>query len=88
MSFLPVLFFAFALDLLLGDPRRFPHPVRLIGHVALLAESLTRKLPLTACNSGRLAVFIVLSTTAGTCLALLLLLSLISQPVFTKATGP
>lgn len=82
MSFLPVLFFAFTLDLFLGDPRRFPHPVRCIGHVALLAESLTRKLPLTACNSGRLAVLIILSMTAGTCLTFLFLLSSISQPVF------
>lgn len=82
MSFLYILFFACLLDLLLGDPRWFPHPVRCIGQAALSAESFTRKLPLRVRNSGRLAVLIVLSTTAGTCLLLFFLLSSISQPVF------
>ncbi|RWX51519.1 adenosylcobinamide-phosphate synthase [Candidatus Electrothrix marina] len=71
MSFLFVLFSACLLDLLLGDPRWFPHPVRIIGRVALSAETLTGKLPLNAYNSGRLAVLLVLCSTAGVCLGLL-----------------
>jgi len=82
MSFLLVLFLACLLDLLLGDPRWFPHPVRIIGRVALLAESWTRKLPINAHNSGRLAVLIVLCSTGGVCLGLFFLLSFASQPFF------
>lgn len=35
---------AFALDALLGDPRWLPHPVRLIGWLALRLEAVTRRL--------------------------------------------
>ncbi|CAK8723546.1 adenosylcobinamide-phosphate synthase CbiB [Candidatus Electrothrix aarhusensis] len=82
MSFLLILFSACLLDLLLGDPRWLPHPVRIIGRVALLAEFWTRKLPVTAQNSGRLAVFIVLCSTGGACLGLFFLLSFTPQPFF------
>ena len=82
MSFLLVLFSACLLDLLLGDPRWFPHPVRIIGRTALLAESWTRKLPVNTHNSGRLAVLIVLCSTGGACLSLFFLLSFASQPFF------
>ncbi|WP_339138775.1 MAG: adenosylcobinamide-phosphate synthase CbiB [Candidatus Electrothrix sp. GW3-4] len=82
MSFLLVLFLACLLDLIFGDPRWLPHPVRLIGRVALLAESLTRKLPVTAYKSGRLTVLIVLCCTGGACLGLFFLLSSSSQPLF------
>ncbi|MCI5211395.1 MAG: cobalamin biosynthesis protein CobD [Candidatus Electrothrix sp. ATG2] len=82
MSFLLILFSACFLDLLLGDPRWFPHPVRIIGRLALLAESLTRKLPVNAYMSGTLAVTIVLACTGGACFALFFLLSHASQPVF------
>jgi adenosylcobinamide-phosphate synthase len=34
---------AFGLDLLLGDPRWLPHPVRLIGRFALALESPLRR---------------------------------------------
>lgn len=82
MSFLPVLLLACLLDALLGDPRRFPHPVRLIGRFAIVAESFTRKLPLSAYNSGRLAVLMVLCSTGGTVLTLLFLFSRTPQPLF------
>ncbi|CAK8712631.1 Cobalamin biosynthesis protein CobD [Candidatus Electrothrix laxa] len=82
MYFLLILFSACLLDLLLGDPRWFPHPVRIIGRVALLAESLTRKLPINTYNSGRLAVFLVLCSTGGACFCLFLLLSSAPQPLF------
>ncbi len=82
MSFLLILFSACLLDLLLGDPRWLPHPVRIIGRIALLAESWTRKLPVNAHNSGRLAVLIVLCSTGGVCLGLFFLLSFTPQPFF------
>lgn len=41
-SFLPLL--AVGLDLLIGDPRWLPHPVRIIGNIADGLESLTRNL--------------------------------------------
>ncbi|MDU9048614.1 MAG: adenosylcobinamide-phosphate synthase CbiB [Candidatus Electrothrix sp. Rat3] len=82
MSFLLVLFSAYLLDLLLGDPRWLPHPVRIIGRIALLAESWTRKFPVDAHNSGRLAVLIVLCSTGGACLGLFFFLSLTPQPFF------
>ena len=82
MSFLFVLFSACLLDLLLGDPRWFPHPVRIIGRVALLAESLTRKLPVDAYKSGWLAVLVVLCSTGGACLAFFFLLSSVPYPFF------
>ena len=87
MSFVFVLSAAFLLDLLLGDPRWFPHPVRLIGKVALFAEACTRKLPLSARNSGRLTVLIVLGSTGGVCLAIFFLLSSTSQLVFFLGSG-
>jgi len=34
---------AFALDAAIGDPRRLPHPVRLIGWLALRLEAVTRR---------------------------------------------
>ena len=87
MSFLYILFFACLLDLLFGDPHWFPHPVRCIGQAALSTESFTGKLPLRACNSGRLTVLIILTGTAGTCLLLFFLLSSISQLVFMLGSG-
>ncbi|MCW5211376.1 cobalamin biosynthesis protein CobD [Desulfobulbus sp. TB] len=82
MSFLQPLFLASLFDFLFGDPRWFPHPVRIIGKVALLAESFTRKLPVSLAIGGRLAVFIVLCSTGGTCLALFFMLSYAPPPFF------
>lgn len=39
-----IIFFAFLLDLVLGDPRRFPHPVIFIGRLISFLENLFRKL--------------------------------------------
>ncbi|XCN72330.1 MAG: adenosylcobinamide-phosphate synthase CbiB [Candidatus Electrothrix aestuarii] len=82
MYFLSVLFFACLLDALFGDPRWFPHPVRLIGRFALAVELFTRKLPLDLYNSGRLAMLIILCGTGGVICTLLVLLSRAPQPVF------
>lgn len=82
MYFLSVLFLACLLDALFGDPRWFPHPVRLIGRFALAVELFTRKLPLDLYNSGRLAMLIILCGTGGVTCTLLVLLSRAPQPVF------
>jgi adenosylcobinamide-phosphate synthase len=57
---------AFLLDLLLGDPQWFPHPVRLVGKFASVAERLFRGmafLPLRL--AGILTAIVVIGTTAG-----------------------
>jgi len=54
-------FLAFVLDLLLGDPRRLPHPVRLIGRWLDWLEPTAKALNLSQRVSG---AFCVLSTAA------------------------
>ncbi len=48
MNFFPfdssIIFFAFLLDLFLGDPRRLPHPVAIIGRGISLGEGILRRL--------------------------------------------
>lgn len=56
------LFLAFILDLILGDPRRLPHPVRLVGYAV---SRLERLLHLPGKGTGFL-------TAAGSALAVLL----------------
>lgn len=75
MPFLSALGAACILDLLLGDPRWLPHPVRGIGWFAARMERFTRGLPLSERNSGRLAVHLVLLATGVLCAALLLALA-------------
>ncbi len=87
MSFLLVLLAASLLDLLIGDPRWFPHPVRLIGWLAARMEIVTRRLPMPARHSGGLTVLLVLLATSGACAALLLLLAMLPQPLFFAGTA-
>ncbi len=75
MSFLLVLCTACTLDLLFGDPRWFPHPVRIIGWFAVQVESFTRSLLLAERTMGRLTVLLVLAATGLSSIALLFLLS-------------
>lgn len=56
---------AFILDLLLGDPRKLPHPVKSIGFLAMNAEALLRKYQgISLKAAGILAVVIVVGGTA------------------------
>lgn len=87
MSFLHILLAACLLDLLLGDPRWLPHPVRGIGWLAAKMEDFTRRLPLSEGGSGRLTVHLVLLCTGGACAAFLLPLALLPQPVFAAGTA-
>jgi adenosylcobinamide-phosphate synthase len=82
MSFFYILIAACILDLLFGDPRWFPHPVRIIGWLSIRMESFTRRLPISACGSGRLTVLLVLLGTGGTCLVSLTLLNRLSPLLF------
>jgi len=50
---------AMALDVLIGDPRWFPHPVRLMGALALRLEGPARRLTRYSVISGVLLVVIV-----------------------------
>jgi len=43
---------AFALDMLLGDPHRFPHPVRWMGRAIVAAEPWFRRLPVHPVLAG------------------------------------
>lgn len=56
---------ALLLDGLLGDPRRLPHPVRLIGGLALWSERLWRRLLKNERLAGIVTVLVVLTVTGG-----------------------
>jgi len=64
---------AVVLDLLWGDPRRLPHPVKLIGRLALGGETLTRKLIPAPRLAGIITVIGVLAAVAGICWCLIVL---------------
>jgi adenosylcobinamide-phosphate synthase len=61
---------ALGLDMLLGDPRWFPHPVRWIGRLAAVLEAPFRR-ALPARAAGIATVIIVVSVTGGATYAML-----------------
>lgn len=67
---------ALLLDLVLGDPRWFPHPVRMIGWLCLRLERIFRSLPGHPRLAGVVTVAAVLGTTLG---AVALLLGLANR---------
>ena len=68
---------ALGLDLVLGDPRWLPHPVRLIGVTALGLEKVWRRLLGNGRSAGFFTMLSVLVVTGVATLALLQALSLI-----------
>ena len=60
-----LLFAAYVLDLIVGDPRWMPHPVRGIGWLALQTEALLRRTALPLRLAGILAVLVVVGGSAG-----------------------
>jgi adenosylcobinamide-phosphate synthase len=56
---------AVVLDLICGDPRWVPHPVKFIGRFALFCEPVCRKVIPNPRLAGVIAVACVLSATAG-----------------------
>lgn len=69
---------ALALDLLLGDPRWFPHPVRIIGWFCVHLEALFRSLVASQRLAGGVTVLAVLVVTVGSVALLLLAAALLS----------
>lgn len=65
MTFTQQLLAALLLDLLIGDPERLPHPVRLIGRLAAWLESPCRRLIRSPKVAGILAVFLVVGSTGA-----------------------
>jgi adenosylcobinamide-phosphate synthase len=62
---------AFALDLIFGDPRWMPHPVKLIGRLALALENPLRKLISMTRAAGILVACIVVGLTGLSAWALI-----------------
>jgi adenosylcobinamide-phosphate synthase len=56
---------AFALDMFLGDPRRFPHPVRWMGRAIVSAEPWFRRLPVNPVLAGGLFTLVLAASTWG-----------------------
>nr|MBF0222541.1 cobalamin biosynthesis protein CobD [Desulfobulbaceae bacterium] len=56
---------AFVVDLLCGDPRWLPHPIRLIGYVAEKAELVSRKHIKSESWAGFITVLLVLGFSGG-----------------------
>lgn len=56
---------ALGLDALLGDPRWLPHPVRLIGGLAMQTEKICRRLLKNERGAGIVTVLLVLVVTGG-----------------------
>ncbi len=62
---------ALFLDFLFGDPRWYPHPVKLIGFVCSVSENAARKYIKNPLFAGFITVIIVLFITSGTLFVLL-----------------
>ncbi|KAF0188136.1 MAG: adenosylcobinamide-phosphate [Desulfobulbaceae bacterium] len=72
------LLIALTLDMAWGDPRWFPHPVRIIGWLCVRAESLFRKFFVTMRIAGFMTVLAVIITTLSLLAGLLLTVKQIS----------
>ncbi|WP_193377095.1 adenosylcobinamide-phosphate synthase CbiB [Geobacter sp. OR-1] len=77
---------AVLLDLVLGDPRWFPHPVVAIGTLIKRAEPLLRRIVKNERAAGLLLVVIVVGVSAGT-VGLLLRLAGLIHPLAAQAAG-
>ncbi|RJQ66457.1 MAG: cobalamin biosynthesis protein CobD [Desulfobacteraceae bacterium] len=64
MSLIVCIWIALALDYFIGDPRWLPHPVRLIGVLALRLEAPMRKRFASARTAGLLTALAVIGITA------------------------
>jgi len=56
---------AVALDLVLGDPRWFPHPVKLVGRFAIFLENPFRRIARNPGTAGIATAAVVILVTAG-----------------------
>lgn len=79
MSIEAIIFFAFFLDLILGDPPQMPHPVKWIGKLARFLERKTRELVDDPLIAGVITALIVYSLSFGIPWMMIYFLSKISQ---------
>ncbi|WP_457574733.1 adenosylcobinamide-phosphate synthase CbiB [Desulfolithobacter sp.] len=79
MTFCVAIYLAFLLDLLLGDPRWIPHPVRLMGRFALFLEKRFRRLFRDPGLAGTLTALTLLATVLLTTAGFLSLAAIFSQ---------
>ncbi|WP_456387463.1 adenosylcobinamide-phosphate synthase CbiB [Desulfolithobacter sp.] len=79
MIFCAAIYLAFLLDLLFGDPRWFPHPVQLMGRLALFLEKRFRFLFRDPGLAGTLTALALLSTVALVTAGLLGLAAMLSR---------
>ncbi len=86
MTFSQQFLAALLLDLLIGDPERLPHPVRLIGRLAVWLESPCRRFIRSPKAAGILAVFLVVGGT-GALGWLLMRLAGVLHPLAADAVG-
>lgn len=77
-----VIFSAFILDLIFGDPRWIPHPICLIGSLALKVEKVSRKMFDTPSAAGFICIIIVLSLVLSVLFFVLLISIKLSHWVF------
>lgn len=75
---------AFLLDQLIGDPRRFPHPVKAIGFLALSVEGVLRQRIRGERGAGIITVLIVVTVTGA---SVGLILSLLGHVWFHDAVA-
>jgi adenosylcobinamide-phosphate synthase len=67
MSWYQEIILAYFLDLWIGDPKNFPHPIRWIGQTAGFLETQTRRFFLNPFIAGCItAIFLLFITVAGT----------------------
>lgn len=69
---------AYFLDLLIGDPRGYPHPVKIIGWATQRLESFGRKWLANQFHAGALLTIFIVSVTYSIALALIKGLELLS----------
>jgi len=66
---------AYALDLIAGDPQRFPHPVRLIGRFIVFLENLFRRAKASPFRQKIFGILLALIVVGSTFLATTFLIS-------------
>jgi adenosylcobinamide-phosphate synthase len=80
-EFVPHVWLALGLDLLVGDPRWFPHPVRLIGRLAQSLETPARKIIRQPRLAGIAVAGSVIGATGGSPAGVWPLMSICIRPV-------
>ncbi len=76
---------ALVLDAFLGDPRCYPHPIRLVGRLCIVSEGINRRLFRNQKIAGFATVITVISLTLGFFVVLLSFLHVISRAAETVA---